>query len=89
MALAKWAAGLIMGGMSDTIAVESWPHPIPVSERLPDNPGPVFAYGTAPGAERPTWWHCFCFSKGKEWKVIHGYTVISNVSHWLPLPPAP
>lgn len=72
--------------MSDTTACEacgtnhrSWPRPIPVGERLPEEAQSVLCYDG-------TWW------VGRRWKGHWeepgsvGLQFVS-VTHWLPIPP--
>jgi len=68
-------------------SVDSWPRPIPVSERLPEDYTPILWFCAG------EWWAGHSDSGVFFSHVHHGTqhceTVESGVTHWLPLPPPP
>lgn len=72
------------------------PRPIPVSERLPGGDQIVLAFGAndvTVGGESPEWYRGYLAPKGwftnESPDPDESSMELLNVTHWLPLPPAP
>ncbi len=69
---------------------ETWPRPVPVSERLPEE-YPVLAYGECCGCHAT--WHLACKRQYRD--CIEPFVTFDDrqdtvaATHWLPLPPSP
>lgn len=63
---------------------ESWPEPIPVGERMPEQNQDAMVYDS--------WnhlWSTMTYRGDGFWYSHLGNFETSNITHWLPLPPSP
>jgi hypothetical protein len=77
----KCGAPLTIKDAHHVSAIQCWPRPIPVTERLPDEGLEVLAYDGS-------WWVANRWCNRWEEPNCHGLQDVP-VTHWLPLPPKP
>lgn len=67
---------------------DTWPRPIPVSEKLPDPGETVLAFMSELRGGAGRYWYLAQISDSGQWIEIPS-AIAADVTHWLPLPGDP